>query len=75
MFTISALEGGIRNLFRERDTLMDSFDANRDRIQTLELAAAALQRQLAPLVDAEDPARAKRLRTMADAAIASWRDA
>ena len=73
MFTIQQLEQGISNLFAERDPLMDQFDANRDRIQTLELAAAALQLELALLVDATDPARARRLRESHAACIAEWR--
>ena len=73
MFTIQQLEQGISNLFAERDPLMDEFDRNRDRIQTLELAAAALQQQLALLVDSSDPRRARRLRESASASIAEWR--
>lgn len=72
---IANRERKIREGFRRRDALMDDFDANRSRIHVIEATIALDQTILAGLVEASDPARAKRLRDMADGNEKTWRDA
>jgi hypothetical protein len=69
---IARREAKIADGFAKRDALMDDFDRNAGRIRVIEATIALDQTILAGLVEAADPARAKRLRDMAAANEQTW---